>query len=189
MGTTSRSLDALFRRARYARQTNRLADAHRELSDAVSLCRQAGLERDLVRALKALGQIERDRGRGNAARQLYQEAAALCREQGDLLGLAHTVRHLGDVHFDAGRLELARPCYEEALQLYRAHEPAPALDFANALRSMAIFQDALENREDAIRLWEEARDLYAAVNVQEGVAESGSRIERLTRQLRGGEAP
>lgn len=189
MGTTSRSLDALFRRARHARQANRLADAHRELSDAVSLCRQAGLERDLVRALKALGRIERDRGRGNVARQLYQEAAALCREQGDLLGLAHTVRHLGDVQFDAGRLELARPCYEEALELYRTHETAPALDFANALRSMAIFQDAMERPDEAIRLWDEARALYAAVNVQEGVAESRSRIERLTRQFQREQAP
>jgi tetratricopeptide (TPR) repeat protein len=91
-------------------------------AEAIALCRDAGMKRELVQALKALGQIERDLGRGDAARPLYDEAVAICREEGDTLTLAHTIRHLGDIHQDAGRMELAEPCYLEALALYRSHE-------------------------------------------------------------------
>lgn len=110
----------LMRRADRARRENRLTDAHRDLVEAVALCRQAGAQRELVQALKRLGQIERDLGRGDAARPLYEEAVAICREESDPLALAHTVRHLGDIHQDAGRVELAEPCYHEALLLYRS---------------------------------------------------------------------
>jgi tetratricopeptide (TPR) repeat protein len=103
--------------AQLARRERRLADAHRDLVEAVRLCRQSGERRQLVQALKALGQIERDLGRGDAARPLYEESVALCREVGDPLLLAHTVRHLGDIHRDAGRLADAEPCYREALAL------------------------------------------------------------------------
>ena len=80
---------------------------------------------------RGLGQIERDLGRGEAARPLYEEAVALCRDEGDPLALAHTVRHLGDIHQDAGRAALAEPCYDEALALYRSHDRTAPLDLAN----------------------------------------------------------
>ena len=46
---------------------------HRDLVEAVRLCRQSGEQRNLVRALKALGQIARDLVRGDAARPLYDQ--------------------------------------------------------------------------------------------------------------------
>src|SRR5580704_10283063 len=94
---------ALMEAAHLARKEHRLADAHRDLAEAVALCRQTGTRRELVRALKAFGQIERDLGRGDGARPLYEEAVALCREEGDSLLLAHTIRHLGDIFQDAGQ--------------------------------------------------------------------------------------
>ena len=156
-----------------------VADMRGKLVEAVALCRQSGGKRELVRALKALGQIERDQGRGDAALPMYEEAVAICRDEGDLLLLAHTVRHLGDIHQDAGRTELAEPWYHEALALYRAHEQTPTLDLANAIRPLAILKDDAGEVEEARRLWEEANKLYAAVNVQEGVAESSARLARL----------
>ena len=93
----------------------------------------AGLEkgRNLVQASSALGQIERDLGRGDAARPLYEEAVAICREEGDPLLLAHTIRHLGDIHRNIGRcLTEAEPCYQEALPLYRS-QPTNPPDLAN----------------------------------------------------------
>ncbi len=177
----SAAASKLMRQADRARQDNRLADAHRDLVAAVTLCRQAGVQRELVQALKRLGQIERDLGRGDAAQPLYEEAVAICREEGDPLTLAHTVRHLGDIHQDAGRVDLAEPCYHEALALYHSHERPPPLDLANAIRPLAILKDDAGEMEEARRLWEEARDLYAAVNVREGVAESSARLARLSR--------
>ncbi len=169
----------LIKQADRARREHRLTDAHRDLVEAVALCRQAGERRELVRALKGLGQLERDLGHGDAARPLYEEAVAICREEGDPLTLAHTVRHLGDIHQDAGRVELAEPCYREALALYRKYQRTPPLDLANAIRPLAILKDNAGEVEVARRLWEEARDLYASVGVREGVAESSARLERL----------
>ncbi len=169
----------LMRQANRARRENRLADAHRDLVAAVAHCRQIGKQRELVQSLKGLGQIERDLGRGDAARPLYEEAVAICREEDDALTLAHTVRHLGDIHQDAGRVELAEPCYHEALTIYRSHKETPPLDLANAIRPLAILKGHAGEVEEAIRLWKEARDLYAAANVREGVAESSAQLARL----------
>jgi tetratricopeptide (TPR) repeat protein len=170
----------LLEGAQLARREHRLADAHRDLVEAVRLVRQSGERRDLIRALKALGQIERDLGRGDAARPLYEEAVTISREDGDPLMLAHTIRHLGDIHRDAKRLADAELCYHEALALYRANEAAP-LDLANAIRPFAILKEATGKAEEARPFWEEARELYAAVNVQEGVAECARRLARLNR--------
>ena len=133
-----------------------------------------------AQALRNLGEIERGSDH-EAARLHYEEAVALYREEGNTLRLAHTVRHLGDAHHDAGRAELAEPCYREALELYRGHRDAPPLDLANAIRSMAVLKEETGDAESARWLWEEARDLYAAVNVPEGVAESSARLAALDR--------
>lgn len=171
------TIEHLLDQAAHARREDRLADAHRDLVEAVALCRESDSPHDLVRALKALGQIERDLGEGDAARALYGEAVALCRELDDALLLAHTVRHLGDIHQDASRTDLAEPCYHEALALYRAEEHTAPLDLANTLRPLAILFDDTGRSSEARDLWEEARDLYQAVGVQAGVEEC---LDRLT---------
>ncbi len=171
----------LMQQARHARREHQLADAHRDFGQAVAVCREAGDQLGLVRALKGLGQIERDLGRGDAALPLYEEAVAICREEGDPLRLAHTVRHLGDIHQDAGRVELAEPCFDEALALYRSNDQTAPLDLANAIRPLAILKDDTGETEAAKRLWLEARDLYAATDVQEGFVESSERLARLSR--------
>ena len=187
----SNSAVTLMRRAARARRDalsgniadveNLMAEAHSDLVEAVRLCRQPGKQSELVKALKALGQIERDLGRGEAARPLYEEAVAICRDASDPLTLAHTLRHLGDIHRDAGRAALAEPYYNEALALYRGHDRTPSLDLANTIRPLAILKDNAGQIEEARLLWEEARDLYTAVNVPEGVAESSARLARLSR--------
>lgn len=171
----------LLERADRARRERRLADARRDLVEAVALCRRTGEQRDLVHALKELGQIERDLGRGDAARPLYEEAVAICRAAGDPLTLAHTVRHLGDIHRDADRVEPAERCYYEALALYRSHGHAPPLDLANAIRPLALLKEAAGELDTARGLWEEAKDLYAVARVPAGVAESAARLARLRR--------
>ena len=172
----SQTSDHLLDQAVRARREGRLVDAHRDLVEAVALCRESGSPRDLVHALKALGQIERDLKKGDAARELYEEAVALCRELDDPLLLAHTVRHLGDVHQDAGRTDLAELCYLEALALYRAEEHTAPLDLANAIRPLAILLNDTGRESEARELWEEARGLYQAVGVQAGVEECSDRL-------------
>ena len=173
--------ETLLMQAYQARRENRLADAKQRFIEAVDLCRPDGGV-PLAKALTGLGQIERDMERRDLARQHYAEALAIYRVERDVLKVAHTARHLGDIHQEAGRLDLAEPCYREALELYRADQRTGPLELANAIRSYAILNEKICNPEEAKQMWEEARSLYAAVNIKEGVAESSKRLARLARQ-------
>ena len=108
-------------------------------------------------------------------------AVAGLRRVDDPLRLAHTVRHLGDAYYYAGRASMAEPCYVEALSIYRRHEHRQPLDLANAIRSFAVLKDEVGAAEEAQHLWQEAHDLYVAVNVPAGVAESAARLALLAR--------
>lgn len=170
----------LVERGLLARRENRLLDAHQDLVQAVHVGRHVGGPTELARALMALGQIERDLCRGEAARPLYQDAVSLYRGQGNVLLLAHAIRHLGDLHADAGRLDLAEPCYEEALALYRRKPlSVPPLDLANAVRPLAILRERMGKPREAVALWREAKDLYVSVKVRAGVDECNKHLDAL----------
>ena len=153
---------------------------YQNLVEAVAICREVGAQRELVHALRKLGHVEQEMGRNDATQALYEEAVSISRKQGETLLLAHSVRHLGDIHRRAGHTEAAEACYDEALALYRNHERPPTLDFANAIRPMAILKEDAGLVGEAKQLWQEARDLYNEVNVQEGVAECSRRLARLS---------
>lgn len=171
------SASELIDRGWEARRKGRLQEAHRDLSEAVRACRDDVPEpSELVRALKALAHVERDLGRGEEGRALYEEAEALDRGRQDVLSLAHTVRHLGDVHRDAGRIRDAERCYLEALSLYEARLDAPALDVANALRPLAILRESQDRTEESRELWARARTLYAEAGVDAGVEECDAHL-------------
>ena len=172
----------LLNTADQARKDHRLEDGRKHLVDAVELCRQSGTRLDLAHALTRLGQIERDLRNSAAALAYYDEAAAIYRSGNDALRLSHTVRHLGDIHREIGRSDLAQSCYSEALLIYRSQQETPPLDLANALRGQAIMKQELGELAAARALWQEAHDLYSAVNVPAGVAESSRQLARLADQ-------
>jgi tetratricopeptide (TPR) repeat protein len=175
----SNGSDELLELALTARRENRLADARQYLVEAVNRYREAEARVDLAKALTCLGQMERDMHHSDAALRNYGEAAAIYRAAEDALHLAHTVRHVGDIHQQEGHPGLAEPCYQEALAIYRSHVQTPPLDLANAIRGLAILKGEVGEAAEARRLWEEAKDLYAAVNVKVGVEESLGRLTRL----------
>lgn len=187
---TAAALNLLWR-AHQARRENRLADARRDLTDAVAICRRHQSPADLAFALKRLGQIERDLQQFGPAQQHYEEAAAIHRERGDVLAMAHTIGHLGDIHHDAGRTHLAESCYLEALTVYRGTKGARRGDLANAVRSLALHKEHTGDLERAQLLWTEARDLYASLDgplrrillrrPNPGVIESSEHLTRLAR--------
>ncbi len=155
------------------------AHVQRCLAEAVALFRAAGAVTELVAALGKLGHAEEDAGRGDAALACREEAVAVARRAGRPMPLAHAVRHLGDLHRKSGRLAPAEACYAEAVALYGGQDDPPALDYANALRPMAILNETLGRTEEARTLWRRARDLYGAVPVEAGVAECRERLARL----------
>jgi len=169
-------LHQLFVQAAKARSERRLADAERDWLQAVSLCREAGTSAQLAAALTAVGQIERDLHRLDSALFRYQEAAALYRAGDDPLKLAHTVRHVADIAREMKRPDVSAPAYDQSLAIYRSHPNTPPLDLANAIRGFAILQSDAGDLDRARSLWTEARDLYAAVGVEAGVAECDRRL-------------
>ena len=158
-------------------ETTRLV--REQLSEAVALCRKVGADRELATALRRLGHAEQDAGRDAVAVARYEEAVAAARRTGDLLLLAHAIRHVGDAHRAAGRLVEAEACYDEALALYAEHPDPPALDYANAIRPMAILKEALGETDEARHLWQRAKALYATVPIVAGVAECDENLTRL----------
>jgi tetratricopeptide (TPR) repeat protein len=162
----------------FARQENELrqlyARLHTDLGEAVRLARASADQPVLVKALKALGQIERDAG--------HAQAVAICRDIGDPVALAHTVRHVGDLHLSAGRPALAEPCFDEALALYRADDATAPLDLANTIRPYALLKEELGLATEANALWLETRSLYAQVGIDVGVEECDAHLAALAAQ-------
>lgn len=169
----------LMQQARRARQGGKPAEAARALHEAVGHCRQAGLRSTHARCLALLGQLARDQANLDQALAHYQEALTIYQKLGDSDGVAHTVRHIGDIHYDAGRPAQAAACFAEALTIYRNHPKSSSLDLANAIRSMALLQSDQQAVDEAIALWQEARQLYAAAGISEGVAECNLRLGKL----------
>ena len=150
-----------------------------QLTEAVALCREDGDDRELATALRRLGHAEQDAGRNDAAVACYEEAVVAARRTGDTLLLAHAIRHVGDAHRGAQRLAEAEACYDEALTLYTEHANPPPVDYANAIRPMAILKEALRETGESLHLWQQAKSLYAAVPVAAGVAECEENLSRL----------
>ena len=169
-------------RAHQARRENRPNDARQDLIEAVALCRREGNGIELAGALADLGQIERDLHCNDAALKNYEEAAAIYCAAGDVLDWAHTVRHVGDILRNMGRKDLAEPYFRTALDLYRGDARTAPLDLANTLRGYALLMDDNGESVRAKPLWQEARDLYAAVGVDAGVKESSRRLALLEHQ-------
>jgi tetratricopeptide (TPR) repeat protein len=132
-----------------------------------------------VTALGRLGHIAMDADRWDEACALYEEGVSLCRKAGDTLGLAHKIRHLGDVHRHSERDDEARACYEESLALYQSHDDPPALDYANAMRMVAISSEDHGQVDRAIELWSDTKKLYASAGIKEGVDECAEHLAGL----------
>ncbi len=154
--------------------------AKQDLTTAVAMCRDRGSPVSHAQAVHLLANVELDLGHEDRARSLWEEAISILRRTDDVLQLAHKVRHLGDLHRHCGRLDDAEACYSEALTLYREHDGPGSLDFANAVRRMAILKDRQGDPVQSLALWRETRDLYAAVNMAPGIEEAESQIVRLT---------
>ena len=148
---------------------------------AVAGAREGGPSIALAVALRNLGEIHRNAGDFVEGRVQYEEAVSLLRGLDEPLRLAHTIRHLSMLHRDAGEAEKGEACQREAVSLYRRHSEAPSLDLANAIRYLAVAVDESGATDEAIELWKEAHDRYAALRggLKEGVAEAAAHVALL----------
>lgn len=177
----------LITEGQQARKEGRLLDAKAAFTQAVQLSRDHAAESPrkeappLAQALSCLARVERTLREISASLRHYQEAAKLYRERNQPLMLAHTIRHVADILRENGDLTPAAASdYEEALRIYRDHPETEPLDLANTLRGYALFKSATGHPQAAIAFWQEARNLYADVNVQAGVDEAEKQIAALS---------
>ena len=72
-----------------------------------------------------------------------------------------------------------KPATAEALALYAGQDEPPPLDYANALRPMAILKETLGQVDDARTLWQRAQELYGSAGIEAGVAECAEHLAGL----------
>jgi len=144
---------------------------------AVDIARNSGDERCLADALRALGNIQRrPPWLRDDANRTYAEAAAIYRSLDLPLDEAWVTRHIGINHEYGNRFTDAENAYEKALALYRAYATNDNLDYANAVRYVAVIKDRLGKREDSDRLWTETVERYEKVGIVEGIAEGTAHL-------------
>lgn len=126
---------------------------------------------DELEAHLAAGAQARGERRLDAATTHYAAALAVARRSGEPLRVAHVARHLGDIHRENGRPGEAAPLLREAVDAYRSSLETKVLDLANALRALALLHASLGEHRPAREAWQEARTLYSAIGIADGVAE------------------
>jgi tetratricopeptide (TPR) repeat protein len=113
----------------------------------------------------------RTRGQSTEARRGYGNAAVLARDAGDNALLAFALRHISELYLEDGSSDAALAAGNEAVSILDADPAMQPLDLANALRVTALALEALARPAEAVARWQKARELYAALDVQEGVTE------------------
>jgi tetratricopeptide (TPR) repeat protein len=135
-----------------------------------------------VSEVVAKGYQARREGKLPLARQYYIDAAKLHREEGSILAYAHAIRHVADIHREEKNPASAKPLYEEVLEIYRSNLDTKLLDLANTVRPYALLIEEEGDFVRALTLWEEARNLYRSLRIDQGVTECSRHISHLQRE-------
>jgi tetratricopeptide (TPR) repeat protein len=189
MADRSDAEEALLR-GETARREKRSADAADAFADAVACFRRVADPARLAHALTRQAQIARDVKDFSLALRLQEEAVTLARGLGADSFLARVIRHLADILQESGRASAAVPLYVEMMELYERAPDTPALEMANAARSVACNMEALGDQASAVALWRGVRCRYEALddvfrnaygmNENPGVMEADRRLAALS---------
>ncbi len=93
--------------------------------------------------------------------------------------LAHALRHIADIEREEGHLQAALNNYLEAAAFYVREENSSSMDCANCARGLALLYEEINHSAEALDLWNQARIIYAAHGVHEGVDECDDHISKL----------
>lgn len=167
-------LKSLLHRAAHLRQSGEAAEAERLFKEAAAQA-EAHEACERAEALTGLAQSRRDASDKIGAAIYYAEAITLFRSANNATQLAHALRHAAEVRSEMKEYGVAGTQIEEAIRLYRSQQTeATPLDLANALRIAAMNEE-----RQAHATWREARELYAAENITNGVREADEHLDCL----------
>ncbi len=150
------------------------ARAMAEFEASLALVRGLGDDRRVARELNSVGVVARNVGDTDRAAAYFEESLAMRRASADLPGIATTLSNLGVIAIDRGRYQEARTLLEEAVSLDRASGAAGAAAYSTLTLGTALLR--LGERPEAVDLLRGALTTFAALDNDDGVAES---LERL----------
>jgi tetratricopeptide (TPR) repeat protein len=162
-----------------------VADAREWLQEAIELSRRDGLESGVAQAKHLLANLELDAGNTEDAVNLWESAVDICRKLDNPTELAHKLRHLAQVYGQSGQSgQHARSAraFDESMMLYRSETHERYQDHANAAAAYAHYLETRGSIDEAITLWEEARQQYGVAAYDEGVTYADLAVRRLSRK-------
>jgi tetratricopeptide (TPR) repeat protein len=173
------ALKSLFNLATAARNEGHDDEAERLYKEAAEAARaQDAVTR--AEALVGAAQIRRHKGDRPGASIYLSEAITLLRNEfatkpeSIAPTLAYALTHAAEVRSELGENAVAGTQIEEAVRLYRAVDPLPAFDIANALRI-----SAMNNEREALAAWTEAQALYVTISLQPSIDEAQQHLDSL----------
>jgi predicted ATPase/DNA-binding SARP family transcriptional activator len=130
--------------------------------ECLDIFHELGYQSGIAISLSNLGSSAGDLGDCDRAYQLHNESLAIRRQLGDKSGIANSLSDLGSVAYQQGKLGEACSCYVESLELLR--ELGDKEHILDCLEGIAEVASALEQVENAARLWGAAEALRDAMN-------------------------
>jgi tetratricopeptide (TPR) repeat protein len=149
----ARDVEILLAYAKLLDQAGASEIAIRHLENAVLLAQAWGLGVLEVRATRALGRVEYQRGHYDAAVEHEQQELAL---------------QLGNIHFERGQSDAALAAYGGAL-VYAAEHGDADLE-ARASNNVALIESTLGHKDSAVRMFSRSLELFRGLGRDDAVA-------------------
>ena len=105
-------------------------------------------------------------------RDILEEARDADREN----VLVYALRHAAIAELELGQFAEALGRANEALDIYARRDTRADINTANTLRLIALAKDGLGREKEAREDWSEARRLYEANQIEDGVAECDTHL-------------
>ena len=168
-----------LRSARIFRNESRFGEAIMELEAALELCEEFKVTVQKRQTLSLLGTIHHDLGNNKKSLESYQDALSLADSDSEPDQIADITCHMADVEREIGDLKASFSHYEKALNFYRSNLNKDTLSLANTIRGYALLKEKMVDYSGAKRLWQEAKNIYTRLKIDEGVKECLGRLKKI----------
>lgn len=176
--TTNKIVEKLLFSAWQARADGKYDLARKFLGEALELCNENEFYY-LGRIFHIYMQFESDQDNFQKALEHSNQSVAYYQESGNINKTAHSTRHKADLQFQIGLESEAELNYRKAIELYRSTKETSKLDLANALRGFGVLLASKNEKDEALQVWNEVKNLYNDLKLQRGVNEANEQINLL----------
>lgn len=168
-----------LRSANIFRKENRLHLAIMELEAALELCEEYRINKQKRQTWSLLANIYYDLGSNKKSLESYRNALSIAEVESEQEQIAHITRHIADVECEIGDLKSSKSHYEKAIEYYKKNVGNYSLNYANAIRGLAVLKEKMVDYSDAKKLWKEAMLIYQKLKIETGIKECVTRLKKL----------